>query len=184
MTALGIIILQLQIADFKFSHTFIICDRLPDTEILFGNDVQKKFTLSYAWDQEWNCYIQKEGRFLTYTGNCEQKANVAIVKSTLKIPPRHNGVIPMKFKGYTIKEHMAYFISDHDLKKGKDPHIYIKGIHNIKGRTYANVFVSNYTNKHITFNKGEHVGHLEPPVEDMQQLSEEIGSLTAYGITT
>ena len=48
MTALGITTLQLQIADFKFLHNFTICDRLPNTEILFGIDVQKKFTLSYA----------------------------------------------------------------------------------------------------------------------------------------
>ena len=51
MTALGITTLQLRIAGFKFSHTFIVCDRLPDTELLFGIDVQKKFTLSYAWDE-------------------------------------------------------------------------------------------------------------------------------------
>ena len=25
--------------------------------------------------------------------------------------------------------------------------------------------VSNYTNKHITFNKGEYLGHLEPAIE-------------------
>ena len=80
---------------------------------------------------------------------------------------------------------MAYFISDQDSKKGKYPNIHIiNGIHNIKGRTYVNVFVSNYTNKHISFNKGEHVGHLEPPIEDMQQISENSGSLTAHSITT
>ena len=50
MTALGITTLQLRIADFKFLHNFIICDRLLKTELLFGIDVQKKFTLSYAWD--------------------------------------------------------------------------------------------------------------------------------------
>ena len=61
MTALGLPTLQLQIADFKFSHNFIICDRLTDTELLIGIDVQKRFTLSYAWDQEKNCYTQKEG---------------------------------------------------------------------------------------------------------------------------
>ena len=81
----------------------------------------------------------------------------------------------MKIKGHTIKGHKAYFISDQDLKKGKDPNIYnIDGIYNIKGRTYVNVFVSNYTNKHVTFNKGEHVGHLELPIEDMQQISKKI----------
>ena len=69
MTALGITIFQLQIADFKFLRSFTICDRLPDTEILFGIDAQKKFALSYPWDNEKNCYIQKEGRFLTYTRN-------------------------------------------------------------------------------------------------------------------
>ena len=44
------------------------------------------------------------------------------------------------------------------------------GIHNIKGRTYVNVFVSNYTNKHVTFNKEEHVGYWEMPIENMQQI--------------
>ena len=162
MTALGITTLQLRIADFKFSHNFIICDRLPDMELLFGINVQRKFALSYAWDQEKNCYIQKEGRFLTYTRNCEQKVNVAVVKSTLKIPPQNNGIVPIMIKGHTIKGHMAYIISDQDSQKGKDPNKHIiDGIHNIKGKTYVNVLVSNYTKKHVTFNKEEYVGHLE-----------------------
>ena len=132
-----------------------------------------------------NCYIQSEGRILAYTRNCEQKVNVAIVKSTLKILPRHNGIVPMKTKGHTIKGHTAYFISDWDSTKGKDSNIQIiDGFHNIKGRTYVNVFISNYTNKHVTFNKGEHVGHLEAPIEDMQQLQEDSVSLTAHSITT
>ena len=67
MTALGMTAIHLRIADFKFTHNFIICDRVPDTEIIFGIDVQKKFSLSYDWDKEKNCYIQKDGRFLTYT---------------------------------------------------------------------------------------------------------------------
>ena len=49
MTALGIMTLQLRIADFKFLHNFIICDRLTKTELLFGIDVQEKFSLFYAW---------------------------------------------------------------------------------------------------------------------------------------
>ena len=60
MTALGITTLQLQIANFKFSHNVIICDRLPNTKILLGIDVQIKFTLYPAWNWERNCYIQKE----------------------------------------------------------------------------------------------------------------------------
>ena len=30
----------------------------------------------------------------------------------------------------------------------------------------VNILVSKYTNKHITFNKGEYVGHLEPTLTD------------------
>ena len=90
MTALEITALQLRIADFKFTQNFITCDKLPDMEILFGIDIQKNISLSYAWDKEKNCYIQKDGRFHTYTTNCEQKATIGIVKSTLKIPPRQD----------------------------------------------------------------------------------------------
>ena len=69
MTALGMTALHLRIADFKLTHNFIICNRLLDTEIIFGIDIQKKFSLSYACDKEKNCYIQRDGRFLTYTRN-------------------------------------------------------------------------------------------------------------------
>ena len=48
MTALGMTALPLRIADFKFTHNFFICDRLPDTEIIFDIDIQKKFSISYA----------------------------------------------------------------------------------------------------------------------------------------
>ena len=33
-----------------------------------------------------------------------------------------------------------------------------------KEKTYVNVLVSNYTNKYITFNKGEYVRHLKPVI--------------------
>ena len=35
MTALGMTALNFRIADFKFTHNFVICNRLPDTEIIF-----------------------------------------------------------------------------------------------------------------------------------------------------
>ena len=79
---------------------------------------------------------------------------------------------------------MAYFISDQDSKKGKDPNLHIiDSIHNIKGKTFVNVLVSNYTNKHITFNKGEYIGHLELPIEGMQQIPEDPESLTVHNTT-
>ena len=48
MTALGMTVLHLKIANFKFTHNFIICNRLPDTEIPFGIHIQKNFSWSYA----------------------------------------------------------------------------------------------------------------------------------------
>ena len=33
--------LHLRIVEFKFTHKFVICDRLLDTEIIFGIDIQK-----------------------------------------------------------------------------------------------------------------------------------------------
>ena len=71
MMALGMTALHLRIAEFKFTHNFVICNRLPDKEIISAIDIQKKFSLSNAWDKEKNCYIQKDGKFLTYTRNCE-----------------------------------------------------------------------------------------------------------------
>ena len=167
MSAIGTTPLHLRIAKFKFMHNFIICDQLPETELIFGIDIQRKFSLSYAWDKERNCYIQRDGKFLVYTNNCVQQTTIGTVKSTLRIPLQHNGVVPIKISGPIIEEHMAYFITDDNTSKGKDPNInIISGIHKIKGKTSVNILVSNYTNKHLTFHKGEYVRHLEPAVID------------------
>ena len=48
MTALGMTVLHLRITDFKFTHNFVICKRLPDTELIFGIDIKKKFSISYV----------------------------------------------------------------------------------------------------------------------------------------
>ena len=167
MMTLGSTALHLQIADFKFTHNFIICDQLPDTELIFGIDIQKKFSLSYAWDKDKNCYIQWNGKFLAFTHANTHTATIGTVKSTLKIPPRHNGVVPIKISGPLITTHMAYFLTNDSTPKGRDPNInIIDGIHKIKDRTSVNILVSNYTNKHLTFHKGEYIGHLEPAVLD------------------
>ena len=56
----------------------------------------------------------------------------------------------------------------------------IDGIHNIKSKTCVNILVSNYTNKHLTFHKGEYIGHLEPAVLDStdQQDTHQTNSMT------
>ena len=165
MLALGSTALHLQIAEFKFTHNFIICNQLPETELIFGIDIQKKFSLSYAWDKERNCYIQRNGKFLVYTHSCDCMATIGTVKSMLKIPPRHNGVIPIKISGPVIKTHMVFFLTDDSTPKGRNPNInIICGIYKIKGKTSVNILVSNYTNKHLIFHKGEYMGHLESAV--------------------
>ena len=137
-------------------------------------DIQKKFSLSYASDKDHQCYIQRNGRFLSFTHTTHQKATIGTVKSTLKIPPRHNGVVPIKISRPSITTDTAHFIADDSIHKGKDPNIsIIEGIHKIKNRLTVNVIVSNYTNRHLTFHKGEYVGHLEPlelqPVDEGKQ---------------
>ena len=62
---------------------------------------------------------------------------------------------------------MAYFLMDNNSMKGRDPNVnIINSIHQIKGKISVNILVSNYTNKHITFNKGEYIGHLESTFTD------------------
>ena len=159
--------LHLQIAEFKFTHNFIICDQLSKTELTFGIDIQKKFSLSYAWDKDENCYIQWNGKFLVFTHVNTCTAIIGTVKSTLKIPPRHNGVVPIRIGEPLITTQIAYFLMDDSTPIGRDPNInIIDGIHKIKDRTSVNILVSNYTNKHLTFHKGEYIGHLEPAVLD------------------
>ena len=92
-----------------------------------------------------NWYIQRDGKFLTYTRNCEQKATIGIVKSSLKNTTNTHGVVQIKITGQAIKDRMAYFITDENSTKGRDPNInIINGIHSIKGKISVNVLVSNY----------------------------------------
>ena len=83
MTALGMTALHLRIADFKFTHNFVICNILPDTKLIFGIDVQRKFSISMHETKK-KIVIYRDGKFLTYMRNCKQKTTIGIVKSTLK----------------------------------------------------------------------------------------------------
>ena len=121
LTALDMTALHLRMVEFKFTHNFVICDRLPDMEIIFGIDIQKTFSPLYAWDKEKNCYIERDGKLLTYTWNCEQKATIGTVKLSLKFPLWHNGVVSITITGPVVKEHMAYFITNDNSTKGETP---------------------------------------------------------------
>ena len=43
-------------------------------------------------------------------------------------------------------------------------------------RSILHVLFANYANKHVTFNKGQCIGHIEPSIDHMPQMS--INSLT------
>ena len=78
---------------------------------------------------------------------------------------------------------MAYFITDDNSTKGRDPNInIINGIHKIKGKTSVNILVSNYTNKHIAFNKGEYIGCLVPTRTDDMTI-EHLETHSAHSVT-
>ena len=38
-----------------------------------------------------------------------------------------------------------------------------------KAKHSVNILVSNHSNKHVTFNKGEYIGHLEPTLENIEE---------------
>ena len=56
MLSLGKAALHLYIANFKFSHTFVICGKLSETDI-FDIDIQKRYSLSYSWDSDTQLFI-------------------------------------------------------------------------------------------------------------------------------
>ena len=105
MSLLGKATLHLCISNCKFSHTFVISDKLPDTDILFGIDILKRYSLSYSWDEDKQLFMQRAGSLITYTRNCKQEHNITVVKSSLKIPPGHNGITPVNIKGHNLKAH-------------------------------------------------------------------------------
>ena len=105
--------LHLQIVDFKLSHIFIICNRLPEADFFFGIDLQKWYSLSYCWESDRHLFMQKDGSFLTYHQKQGRSVWYALVKSTLKIPLRHNGThnstIPIRIEGHDLQDQVAYF---------------------------------------------------------------------------
>ena len=57
-------------------------------------------------------------------------------------------------------------------RKNSTPHIHIlDSIYNINRKLMLYVMVAYYTDKYITFNKGQSIGHMEPPMGNMSQTS-------------
>ena len=85
--------------------------------------------------------------------------------------------------GPIINEQFAYFLTDDNTNKGRNPLIQmLNSIHKIKDKKTVPILVSNYTNKHITFTKGEYVGQFEPTtIEDATIDDAEASSTDDYG---
>ena len=113
MSSLGKATLHLCIANFKFSHNLHHMWQATRHRYFIWYRYTKRYSLSYSWDADKQLFIQREGSFLTYTRNCEQQHNIAVVKSPLKIPPRHNGIIPVTIKGHNLKAPVGYFSNQH-----------------------------------------------------------------------
>ena len=45
------------------------------------------------------------------------------------------------------------------------------GICNIKDKSTLHILVANYTHKHVTFNKGQCIGHIESSINHMPQTA-------------
>ena len=59
------------------------------------------------------------------------ETTIGTVKSTLKVPPRHNGVIPIKISRPLITTDTAHFFMDDSTPKGRDPNINILDVQNL-----------------------------------------------------
>ena len=70
-------------------------------------------------------FKQREGSFLTDMRNREVLDNIVLVKSAVKIPPRHNEAVPIKINGHDLQDEVAYFISNQHTKRELTPLIHI-----------------------------------------------------------
>ena len=98
----------------------------------------------------------------------ESGINRVSVAKTICIPPKHNGAISVSIKGHDIKTPTACFIGSQYM----DTEVRLIGrVHDISRNTTLQVLVINNSNQHMNFLKGMKIGHLEPPIDDLTQIS-------------
>ena len=149
------------------THHFIIVESLM-TDVILGIDFQREYRISYDWDEDKRCYIRYKGNFLCYTEDMESGINRVSIAKTIRVPPKNNGAISVSIKGHDIKTPTACFVgsqyTDTDVKL-------VDGVHDISRNTTLQVLVINNLNHHVNFPKGMKIGHLEPPTDDLTQMS-------------
>ena len=137
------------------------------TDVILSIDFQREYRISYDWDEEKWCYIRYKGQFLCYTEDMESGINRVSVARTIRIPPKHNGVISVSIRGHNIKTPTASYIgsqyTDTEVRL-------IDGVHDISHNATLQVLVINNSNQHVNFLKGMKIGHLEPPIDNLAQI--------------
>ena len=97
----------------------------------------------------------------------ESGINRVSIAKTIRIPPKHNGVISVSIKGHNIKTPTACFIGSQYM----DTEVrLIDGVHDISRNATLQVLVINNSNQHVNFPKGMMIGHLEPPIDHLAQI--------------
>ena len=167
MHIVGHATITIHLKNLRVTHHFIVVESLM-TDVILGIDFQSEYKISYDWDKDKPCYIRYKGNFLCYTEDMESGINRVSVAKTIRIPPKHNGAISVSIKGHDIKTPTACFIgsqyTDTDVKL-------VDGVHDISHNTTLQVLVINNSNHHVNFPKGMKIGHLEPPIDDLTQMS-------------
>ena len=163
MHIIGHATITLHLKNLQVTHHFIIVKSLM-TDVILGIDFQREYQISYDWDEEKRCYIRYKGQFLCYTEDMESGINRVSVAKTIRIPPKHNGVISVSIKGHDIKTPTAYFIGSQYTDTE------VRLIDGVLHNATLQVLVINNSNQHVNFLKGMKIGHLEPPIDDLAQI--------------
>ena len=173
MHIIGHATITIHLKNLRVTHHLIVVESLM-TDVILGIDFQREYRILYDWDEDKRCYIRYKGNFLCYTEDMESGINWVSVAKTIHILPKHNRAISVSIKGHDIKTPTACFVrsqyTDTDIKL-------VDGVHNISRNTTLQVLFINNSNHHVNFPKGMKIGHLEPPIDDLTQIS--INSATA-----
>ena len=134
--------ITLHLKNLQVTHHFIVVESLM-TDVILGIDFQREYRISYDWDEEKRCYIRYKEQFLCYTEDMESGINRVSVAKTIRIPPKHNGVISVSIKGHDIKTPTACFIgsqyTDTEVRL-------IDRVHDISHNAMLQVLVINNSN--------------------------------------
>ena len=149
MHIIGHATITLHLKNLRVTHHFIVVESLM-MDIILGINFQRKYWISYDWDEEKRCYIRHNGQFLCYMEDMESGINRVSIAKTICIPPRHNGAISVSIRGHDIKTPTTFFIRSQYM----DPEVkLIDRVHDISCNVTLQVLVINNSNQHMNFPK-------------------------------